>query len=248
MSDFKFNAFQIKRQAHAVSRSHAGLSSFNPFGHIWNTRASRNAAQPRLDVEDDEVEEGSPIEHSQTAPTGAYGAFGHDTDRRTAKDSRADLTDPDQERKREQERSDSFGDTVVTSQDPGSDFTAVDPATQRRHPARLEIDPVDSPDLGIPDEPKKKKEHRMFKNVQPKNRFTVANQIRRVFLGSWLNLLLFCVPVGISLGAVMGPSLETFFVNYAAVIPLYWLGDFAMTEIGLRTGPLISNYIGISTR
>lgn len=88
----------------------------------------------------------------------------------------------------------------------------------------------------------------MFKNVQPQEPFTVGNQIRRVFCGSWLNILLFCVPVGISLGAVIGPSLETFFVNYAAVIPLYWLGDFAMTEIGLRTGPLVSNYIGISTR
>lgn len=230
MSEFQFNAFQIKRQAHAVSRSDAG---FNPFVHFWKKKDRRRTwhveDQRRPSENDlDIVEAGSPIEHSQTASTGAHGAFGHDTDGTTTNNNREDLTGPDQEH--------TSGPEVAL----GSDFTSVDAGA-------LE-EPVESSDLGLADEPKKKKEHRLFKNVRPIEPFTVKNQIRRVFCGSWLSLLLFCVPVGISLGAVIGPSLETFFVNYAAVIPLYWLGDFAMTEIGLRTGALTSNYIGISTR
>lgn len=232
MADFKFNAFRIKRQAHAVSRSDA---SFNPFGPIWNNNDRRQTwdgeAQTHINIDDDDVETGSPIEHAQTS-----------------KDSRAGHASPDQDREREREKPDSSGDTVSASQAPGSEFTAVDTRAQMRNRARLERQTAVSPDTEPADEPKKKKKHQFFKNVKPKTPFTVRNQVRRVFGVSWLNLLLLCVPVGISLGATIGPSLETFFVNYAAVIPLYWLGDFAMTEIGLRTGSLVSNYIGISTR
>ncbi|KUI56148.1 Vacuolar calcium ion transporter [Cytospora mali] len=85
---------------------------------------------------------------------------------------------------------------------------------------------------------KRRKDQMMFKQIQPKEPFTVANQIQRTLLSGWINILLLCCPAGIVLGVVVGPSLPTFFVNYAAVIPLYWLGDFAMTEIGLRTGEL----------
>lgn len=242
MSDFKFNAFEIKRQAHAVSRSNAG---FNPFGHIWNNQdrpQTWGGEAQRRTSENDDVETSL-----QTASTGAQGASGHSTDRRTTKDNRADLTGLDQILTIEPERVDSSDNTAFTSPGPGSDFAPIEAATQMRNRRRLE-EQVESSHPGIADEPKKKEVHRFFRSVQPKKPFTVANQILRVFCGSWSSPLLLCVPIGISLGAVIGPSLETFFVNYAAVIPLYWMGDFAMTEIGLRTGALVSNYIGISTR
>lgn len=232
MSDFKFNAFQIKRQAHAASR--AGDAGFNPFGHI---RTNRNRRQSWGDAEAGRhAHDADPVEHSQTAPTGAYGAFGHGIERRTSEPIEAAHPSPDQGQQSEQERADSSSNTALPFQAPGPDFSTIGTGAQLRHRPRVEK------------EEKRKEGRRFFKNVQHKEPFTVGNQIRRVFGVSWLNLLLFCVPVGISLGAAIGPSLETFFVNYAAVIPLYWLGDFAMTEIGLRTGALVSNYIGISTR
>lgn len=233
------NAFQIKRQAHAVSRSDAG---FNPFGHIWNNKDRRQTwdgeAQRQL-VQDDDVEAGSPIEHSQTAPTGAYGAFSHGADGRTSKDAGAD---------RERERPDSSGDTVVNSQAPGSDFTAVDAGAQMRNRGRLEKEePVDSPDNEPADEPKKKKEHRLFKNVQPKEPFTVGNQIQRTLLNSWINILLIAAPVGIILGALpnMNP-IAIFVVNFIAIIPLAALLGFATEEIALRTGETLGGLLNAS--
>ncbi|KAI3391730.1 hypothetical protein diail_6871 [Diaporthe ilicicola] len=59
------NAFQIKRQAHAVSRSDAG---FNPFGHIWNNKNRRQTwdgeAQRDLVNPEDEDVEGEVLHHS----------------------------------------------------------------------------------------------------------------------------------------------------------------------------------------
>lgn len=233
MSDFKFNAFQIKRQAHAASR--AGDAGFNPFGHI---RTNRNRRQSWGDAEAQwHAHDDDPVGHAQTAPEGVYGAFGHGIDRRTSEPGAAAQPSRDHEHEIEQERADSSSNiTALPFQAPGPDFSTIGTGAQLRHRPRVEK------------EEKRKKGRRFFKNVQHKEPFTVGNQIRRVFGVSWLNLLLFCVPAGISLGAAVGPSLETFFVNYVAVIPLYWLGDFAMTEIGLRTGALISTYIGISTR
>lgn len=237
--DAPVNAFQIKRQAHAVSRSDAG---FNPFGHIWNSKNRRQTwdgeAQRDVHPEDNDVEAGSPIEHSQTAPTGAYGAFGHGADGRTSKDNDA---------ARDPERPDSSGDTVVASQAPGSDFTAVDTGAQMRNRTRLEKEPVESPGAEPADEPKKKKEHRMFKNVQPKEPFTVGNQIQRTLLSSWINVLLVAAPVGIVLGVIpnMNP-IAIFVVNFIAIVPLAALLGFATEEIALRTGETLGGLLNAS--
>ncbi|KAK7738938.1 hypothetical protein SLS63_002275 [Diaporthe eres] len=222
-------------------------AGFNPFGHIWNNKDRRQTwdgeAQRHINPEDDDIEAGSPIEHSQTAPTGAYGAFSHGADGRTSKDGGADLAGAGRER----ERPDSSGDTVVNSQAPGSDFTAVDTGAQMRNRARLEKESVDSPDNEPADEPKKKKEHRMFKNVQPKEPFTVGNQIQRTLLSSWINVLLVAAPVGIVLGAIpnMNP-IAIFVVNFIAIIPLAALLGFATEEIALRTGETLGGLLNAS--
>lgn len=230
-----------------MSRSDAG---FNPFGHIWNNKDRRQTwdgeAQRGINIEDDDVETGSPIEHSQTAPTGAFGAFSHGADGRTSKDGGADLAGPDRER----ERPDSSGDTVVNSQAPGSDFTAVtavDTGAQMRNRVKLEKEPVESPGNEPADEPKKKKEHRMFKNVQPKEPFTVGNQIQRTLLSSWINVLLIAAPVGIVLGVIpnMNP-IAIFVVNFIAIIPLAALLGFATEEIALRTGETLGGLLNAS--
>jgi hypothetical protein len=239
----QINTFKIKRQAHAVSRSDAG---FNPFGHIWNNKGRRQTwdGETERHLPENDIEPGPSMGFNQTAPTleGAQGAFRHSAEGMTSED-----VSPHQVDESEQERPGSSGGTVLASNVSNVDFTPAYSRIQLSRRERLGWSDLDAIDPVSTDEPKKTR-RRLLKNCQPKEPFTVGNQIQRTLLGSWLNFLLVCVPVGISLGAVMGPSLGTFFVNYAAVVPLYWLGDFAMTEIGLRTGALISNYIGISTR
>lgn len=116
-----------------------------------------------------------------------------------------------------------------------------------RNRARLEKEPVESPETESADEPKKKKEHRMFKNIQPKEPFTVGNQIQRTLLSSWINILLVAAPVGIILGALpdMNP-IAIFVVNFIAIIPLAALLGFATEEIALRTGETLGGLLNAS--
>ena len=87
-----------------------------------------------------------------------------------------------------------------------------------------------------------------WRHIEPKEPYTVANQIKRTIFATWVNLLLVCVPVGIVLGVVDGPSTATFFVNYAAVIPLYLLVDVATESIEMRVGRIMGALISASVR
>lgn len=91
---------------------------------------------------------------------------------------------------------------------------------------------------------KPKKEHRMFKHVEPKEPFTVGNQLQRTFLNSWINILLFAAPVGIALNFVPGISkIVVFVVNFIAIIPLAAMLSFATEEIALRTGETLGGLL-----
>lgn len=207
---FKLNAFQIKRQAHAASRSDSG---WNPFRYVWNEDHRRTATWDGNDAEFQNPSRSDAVGHHHSAPAGPL-------------DETLPVPKP--------------SDTA-----PAGSFHEIRPVSSDAQRASSPIPKsADEADWSYT---KQKKDHRMLKQIHPKEPFTVANQIQRTLLSGWINILLLCCPAGIVLGVVVGPSLPTFFVNYAAVIPLYWLGDFAMTEIGLRTGELIGNYIGIST-
>ncbi|KAI7785851.1 calcium proton exchanger [Diaporthe eres] len=71
----------------------------------------------------------------------------------------------------------------------------------------------------------------------PEEPFTVANQIQRTFLTSWINILLVCVPAGVVLSKIRGGTLETFTLNYIAQIPLWFLCDYSLEEL--------EKYIGV---
>jgi Ca2+:H+ antiporter len=91
---------------------------------------------------------------------------------------------------------------------------------------------------------KKKQKHRMFKSVQPKEPFTVGNQLRRTLLNSWINVLLVCAPVGIALNYVPSVSkVVVFVVNFIAIIPLAAMLSFATEEIALRTGETLGGLL-----
>lgn len=71
----------------------------------------------------------------------------------------------------------------------------------------------------------------------PKEKVTLANQIQRTVLTSWINLLLPCVPVGLILVHVGNSTPATFAINYLAQIPLWFMCDYALEEM--------EKYIGI---
>lgn len=226
------NAFQIKRQAHAVSRRETSLPSdrWNPFRHVWTKSHNRSQtwdpeSQKGIKPEEDVDEAGtSPIEQTQTAPARSHTHFADDTNDRTSKDGEVD----------DFGRIESSGDTVVPSQ--GTDASGV----RFRKPERE----ISTPKSQQEEEKKPKQDHRMFKRVEPKEPFTVANQIQRTFLNSWINILLILAPVGIILGAI--PNMNEyaiFIVNFVAIIPLAAMLSFATEEIALRTGETLGGLL-----
>lgn len=227
-----FNAFQIKRKAHAVSRKESSQSTviggrWNPFRHVWSMSHERShtwdpeaqSGPIQNDVDDAGL---SPIEPVLTAPPYVR----HHADEEGGEDVGY-----------QPERTESIGDTYVPSQDTG----APDFGLRKRKTDKVETLPI-----GHEEEKLKKKSH--FKIVHPKEPFTFANQIQRTLLAGWINLLLVCVPAGITLNFVLGSSIPTFIVNFIAVIPLYSLTDLAMEELDMRLGRVLSIFLNISTR
>ncbi len=53
----------------------------------------------------------------------------------------------------------------------------------------------------------------LIRHVQPKEPFTIANQLQRTFLNSWINVLLIAAPVGIGLHFTTVTPIVIFVVN-----------------------------------
>lgn len=236
MDPFKpVNAFQIKRQAHAVSRRETSLPSdrWNPFRHVWTKSHNRSHTWDpegqrgiRPDADLDEAGT-SPIEQTQTAPAGSHTHFAEDTNDGANKDGETNGFG----------RIESSGDTVVPSQ--GTDGSGV----RFRKPER----DISTPKSQQEEDKKPKQDHRLFKRVEPKEPFTFANQIQRTLLNSWINVLLVLAPVGIILGAI--PNMNEyaiFIVNFVAIIPLAAMLSFATEEIALRTGETLGGLLNAS--
>lgn len=213
----------------------APTDRWNPFRHVWTKHHQRSqtwdgsAAEAQTGPNptlDDDQETGSPLEYSQTAPVSTRDFPQEDGDR-TSKDAEFEPTQ-------------SSGDTIVTS--------AADPnpsGMRQRRTERSDRDTTTPTSAGQDKKPKK--DHRMFKHVQPKEPFTFANQIQRTLLNSWINILLIAAPVGIILGAI--PNMNNyaiFVVNFIAIIPLAAMLSFATEEIALRTGETLGGLLNAS--
>lgn len=101
---------------------------------------------------------------------------------------------------------------------------------------------VDDPETSKTKKPQK--EGGFFRHVYPKEPFTVANQIQRTFLSSWINLLLLAAPVGIAINYI--PAVDrkaVFVVNFLAIVPLASILGFATEEIALRTGETLGGLL-----
>ena len=95
---------------------------------------------------------------------------------------------------------------------------------------------------------KKPKKSRFLRHVEPKEPYTVGNQLRRVIPRAWINLLLPFAIVGIVFGSVLGPTIIAFAVNFVAIVPLGFMAEYGLDEICLRVGGLVGGLIYISTR
>jgi hypothetical protein len=217
MSNQPVNHFNIKRQAHALSRQNTN-ARYSPFAHIrWGRRETFPQDHTR-DVEAQDAQ-GSPMTHSSTAPGALANEEGRDTGRSAGQDS---------------------GDTCVASTPSTADAERL---RNRGKEAVPDTPTQDQPDDNNGKKKDAKKEHRLFKSVYPKEPFTVANQIQRTFLNSWINVLLVAAPVGIALHFTSVTPVAIFVVNFIAIIPLAAMLSFATEEIALRTGETLGGLL-----
>lgn len=85
------------------------------------------------------------------------------------------------------------------------------------------------------EDPKKNKKH-----------FGFLEQLKVVLFGSYINVLLICVPIGIALHLAEANPYASFAVNFVAIIPLAGILSFATEELSLRVGETLGGLLNAS--
>jgi Ca2+:H+ antiporter len=107
--------------------------------------------------------------------------------------------------------------------------------------------------LGAPDRTKKDKDNADLersdtgetkKKRRPK--IGVVSQFKATILGSWVNVLLVCVPIGFALRYTNANGYAVFVVNFVAIIPLAAMLSFATEELALYTGETLGGLLNAS--
>ncbi|UPK96108.1 hypothetical protein LCI18_007043 [Fusarium solani-melongenae] len=236
------NHFNLKRQAHTLSRSSTD-QSWNPFRHVaWDRRERALSDAGRLEQQQNNDNLGEKLAHASTEPGRSGPAREWSTAETMAETKRSREGD---EADRERLSGSSPVDDIPVSQR----SLVGDGSLRNRKPedSRGAID--DSANNNADYQERKKKlqkqeSTKLFRNVQPKEPFTVANQLQRTFLNSWINILLVAAPVGIVLNYVHSVNrIAVFVVNFIAIIPLAAILSFATEEIALRTGEVLGGLI-----
>ncbi|KAF9873194.1 sodium calcium [Colletotrichum karsti] len=212
------NHFDIKRRAHGLSRR-SQEQTWNPFRHVsWDNHPSKRSTWDGANLEaqrevpsraeDQDTEEQIHHVRSEPAPRDS------DTVRSLSKDERSATGSGS-----------GSGETMFENKEQGAGLRN-----------RGTADAVD--DRSPPEEEKpKKKKTGLIKHVEPKAPFTVANQLQRTLLNSWINILILAAPAGIAISYVGSVNkIAVFVVNFIAIIPLAAMLGFATEEIALRTG------------
>ncbi|OAA32404.1 Sodium/calcium exchanger membrane region [Moelleriella libera RCEF 2490] len=225
------NHFRNKRAAHNINRSSA--DTWNPFRHVsWGNRERRRDTWAGRELEEAPGEDQG-LAHATTAPTSSR-------------------VEP------------SISDTVTASPVKDSDETSrprsADPAPHEKPLANGEARglrqrkadddasgengvAVESPSSADDNGKDKKKTTGILRHVKPKHPFTVANQLQRTFLNSWINVLILAAPAGIAMKYAHVDGIAVFVVNFVAIIPLAAMLSFATEEVALRTGEALGGLI-----
>ncbi|KAL7937948.1 Ca2+ transporter [Trichoderma chlorosporum] len=212
-----FNHFRIKRQAHNISRQ--GNETWNPFRHVsWKPERAETWNGGRLEAQTEG--NGEDLAHASTSP------YPHSGNVRDISTSGTGQGTEDPHGKQQS--------------DDSHDIPLIDRSLQVLRNRKGEQDDtvapaaVDEPDTSK--DKKEKKKDGLFHPVYPKEPFTVANQIQRTLLSSWINLLILAAPVGIAINYVPAVDRKAVFViNFLAIVPLASMLGFATEEIALRS-------------
>lgn len=224
------NHRNIKRKAHLVGRS--GTDAWNPFRHVsWKKdRATTWGPESGGDLERGDETSGSPLGHTVSVPNLPSNSS-----------NAATMFTPSQPIDEERSTAD---DPVVEK---SNSFPPTENQNGLRNRGREDSSKPQSPVEDDDDKSKKMKEKEhtgMFRNPQPKTPFTVANQLQRTFLNSWINVLLIAAPVGIALAyGTKVDKIAVFVINFMAIIPLAAMLSFATEEIALRTGEVLGGLL-----
>ncbi|KAI8679789.1 hypothetical protein NCS57_00257600 [Fusarium keratoplasticum] len=236
------NHFNIKRQAHTLSRSSTD-QSWNPFRHVaWDRRERALSDAGRLEQQQNNDNLGEKLAHASTEPGRSGPAREWSTAETMAETKRSREGD---EADRERLSGSSPVDDIPVSQR----SLVGDGSLRNRKPedSRGVIDDNANNNADYQERKKKlqkQESNKLFRNVQPKEPFTVANQLQRTFLNSWINILLVAAPVGIALNYIHSVNrIAVFVVNFIAIIPLAAILSFATEEIALRTGEVLGGLI-----
>ncbi|KAF5659303.1 ca2+:h+ antiporter [Fusarium heterosporum] len=240
-----FNSFNIKRQAHTLSRTSTD-QSWNPFRHVAWKRPTRTLSeagleqqhqQPRRTRDDGAGEE---LAHAVTEP-GRSGPPREWSTAETMTDTRSKEAEYDREKM-------AGGSPIEGTDDiPISQRSLVGDDNQLRNRRREDaVAPAENGNNVDLEKRKlqKRESTKIFRKVEPKEPFTVRNQLQRTFLNSYINILLIAAPVGIALNYIHSVNrIAVFVVNFIAIIPLAAILSFATEEIALRTGEVLGGLI-----
>ncbi|KAJ6443442.1 DDHD domain-containing protein [Purpureocillium lavendulum] len=225
-----FNHFRNKRQAHAIS-------PWNPFAQISRSNTLRRAGTwdgPQVEAGSGtgtDAQDLSVLSATASAPYAGPSDYAAATSRPAQGVPVVHLSPPPVE-----------GDGIEAAEVVGAQraLGTDDDAPKRTDTIRS---------TAAAEGPGPKKRLWLFKQVEPRAPFTIGGQLRRLYrLSIVMKVLLLCCPVGFCLNFTNGPSIETFIINFISTIPINFLGDFAMTEIGLRLGELTADLLSVSTR
>jgi Ca2+:H+ antiporter len=82
------------------------------------------------------------------------------------------------------------------------------------------------------------------KKRRPK--ISVVSQCKATIFGSWVNVLLICVPIGFALKYTNSNGYAVFVVNFVAIIPLAAMLSFATEELAFYTGETLGGLLNAS--
>ncbi|KAF4496794.1 Ca2+:H+ antiporter, partial [Fusarium agapanthi] len=234
------NHFNIKRQAHTLSRTSTD-QSWNPFRHVeWKrqTRALSDAGRLEQQTTREETA-GQTLAHAVTEP----GRSGPAREWSTAET----MTDMRRSKEGDYDREKTIGGSPIEGNDdiPVSQRSLVSDENQLRNRKREDIPAAADNNIDLEKRKLRKREStKIFRKVEPKEPFTVRNQLQRTFLNSYINILLIAAPVGIALNYIHSVDrIAVFVVNFIAIIPLAAILSFATEEIALRTGEVLGGLI-----
>ncbi|ETS82893.1 hypothetical protein PFICI_04769 [Pestalotiopsis fici W106-1] len=147
-------------------------------------------------------------------------------------------------------RSSRTNDEIVESPSSAHGSTSIDhngSITRRKSKTPSEKETNGGPSSPRNQKDDKKEEPKLMlgfiRHVEPKEPYTVANQLRNTVFNSWLNILFVAIPAGFACFYAGVDGRIVFAVNFIAIIPLAALLSFGTEEVALRTGETIGGLI-----